>query len=280
MKSIMSIQSHVVYGYVGNKAATYPLQSLGYDVWPINTVQFSNHTGYKKWQGDICPKEQIKNLAYGIIELQEAHNCIGILSGYMGSKEIAKTVYEIVEKFKSINPNILYLCDPVMGNLNCYVKDEVKDFFKSSLKADIITPNHYEAEILSDIIINDTNSLKKALNYFLNLGIKIVIITGVNLEDGYLRTCIAYDNNYYWSINKKYDFPWAINGTGDAFSALFLGYYLQNKNPKLALQNTLLAMNIILDDTFTANSKELCLIGKDYKNLVNSSICYLDSIFD
>lgn len=270
MQSIMSIQSHVVFGYVGNKAATYPLQSLGYDVWPINTVQFSNHTGYKKWQGEVCSAKQIKDLSQGIIDIEQAHNCIGILSGYMGNQEIAQTVYEIVEQFKHINPNILYLCDPVIGNSNCYVKDEVKEFFKSSLKADIITPNHDEAQVLSGIEIICKNSLKKALDYFLNLGIKIAVITGINLKDNYLRSCVAYENNYYWGINKKYDFSWPINGTGDAFSALYLGYYLQDKNPQQALAKTIYAMQIILESSFEKQSKELCLVGIDYKKITNN----------
>ena len=68
-KSILSIQSHVAYGYVGNKAATFPLQSMGYDVWPVNTVQFSNHTGYGKWQGIIFSKEHIGNVIQGIEDL-------------------------------------------------------------------------------------------------------------------------------------------------------------------------------------------------------------------
>jgi pyridoxine kinase len=122
MDSILSIQSHVVYGYVGNKAATYPLQSMGFDVWPINTVQFSNHTGYRKWQGKIFSAEQIIKLVDGIFDIGQQHKCKAILSGYMGSSEICNAVSQIVQKFKNFNKNIIYLCDPVIGNNNCYVK--------------------------------------------------------------------------------------------------------------------------------------------------------------
>ncbi|GAK73834.1 pyridoxal kinase, partial ['Chrysanthemum coronarium' phytoplasma] len=114
-KNILSIQSHVVYGYVGNKAAVYPLQNMNFDVWPINTVQFSNHTGYQKWQGQIFNKQNIVDLVEGLFALGVEKQCQAILTGYMGSLYICEAVLEIVARFKRTNPDILYLCDPVMG---------------------------------------------------------------------------------------------------------------------------------------------------------------------
>jgi pyridoxine kinase len=101
MKSILSIQSHVAYGYAGNKAAVFPLQSIGFDVWPINTVQFSNHTGYGKWKGEIFSKEHILSLVDGIFEINQAHKCQAVLTGYMGSMEICEANQEIVERFRN-----------------------------------------------------------------------------------------------------------------------------------------------------------------------------------
>ncbi len=269
MQSILSIQSHVVYGYVGNKAATYPLQALGYDVWPINTVQFSNHTGYKKWQGEIVSAHHIKNLAQGIIDIGQADKCVAILSGYMGSRDTCEAVESIVTNFKAINPTIMYLCDPVIGNNNCYVKPEVLDFFKNNLQADIITPNHYEAETLSGMQITDYSSLVKISDFFINLNIKIIIITGVKLENNKNNLCtfISDGQDNYLIGNKKYDFDWPLNGTGDLLSALYLGYYLKSKNMANALQNALFYMQKVMDNTYALKAKELQVTSAKYESI-------------
>ena len=175
--SILSIQSHVVYGYTGNKAAVYPLQTMGYDVWPVHTVQFSNHTGYKSWKGKIFSREHIREVINGIEELGVTNNCQGILSGYMGSAEICEEVLETVQRFKKTNNDLIYLCDPVIGKQNRYVRPEIVEFFLKNLSADIITPNQFEAETLSGMKITNTNDVKAVAEKFHGLGIKIVIIT-------------------------------------------------------------------------------------------------------
>lgn len=123
----------------GTKQLPSLLQSMGYDVWPVNTVQFSNHTGYGKWGGTIFSREHIKNIIQGIENLGVTNKCQAILSGYMGNSDICHEVLETVQKFKTKNANILYLCDPVIGNTSCFVKPEVLQFFKDHLQADIIT---------------------------------------------------------------------------------------------------------------------------------------------
>jgi pyridoxine kinase len=195
--SILSIQSHVACGYVGNKAATYPLQAMGYDVWPVNTVQFSNRTGYGKWQGAVFSAEHIRNIINGIEDLGEAGKCKAILSGYMGSAETCEEVQRAARRFKKLNKELVYLCDPVIGNTNCYVKPEVLDFFKKNLSADIITPNQFEAEILSGVKITDTESIKVVAKIFHELGIKIIVITGVKFLDA------SDDSSYIFVSNEQ-----------------------------------------------------------------------------
>ncbi|MDD3182489.1 MAG: pyridoxal kinase [Alphaproteobacteria bacterium] len=187
---ILSIQSHVAYGYVGNKAAVYPLQSMGYDVWPVHTVQFSNHTGYGKWTGEIFSAEHVREVVRGIEALGKASECRAILSGYMGSREICEAVAEITRHFKTINPGLLYLCDPVIGNTTCFVKPEVLDFFQTQLTADIITPNQYEAETLSGMPITNATSLKNVACFFHDRGTRIVVITGIKLPDVAEGLCV------------------------------------------------------------------------------------------
>lgn len=258
--SILSIQSHVAYGYVGNKAAVYPLQNMGYDVWPVNTVQFSNHTGYGKWQGEIFSKDHINKIIAGLIDLGIAPQCQAILSGYMGSVDICFEVQDTVKKFKALNPTLIYLCDPVIGNTSCFVKSEVLDFFKSHLTADIITPNQFEAETLSGIKINNTQDLKKVAVHFHKLGIKIVVITGLKLVDiaiNALSVFAADQNGSYLVETVEHDFPVPLNGTGDIFSAVYLGHYLKTRKIEDALQKAVYFTEQVVKATLDSQSREL-----------------------
>lgn len=265
--ALLSIQSHVAYGYVGNKAAVFPLQSMGYDVWPVNTVQFSNHTGYGKWQGEVFSREHIRSIIKGIEDIGVADQCEAVLSGYMGSSDICHEVQDTVKHFKSKNPKLLYLCDPVIGNTSCFVKPEVLEFFKTNLRADIITPNQFEAETLSGIKINTTSDLKQAAEYFHSLAIKIVVITGVKLRDlsaEELYVFISYDNSSHAIRVKEYPFTISPNGTGDLFSAVFLGCYLATKNPLESLRRTVFFTDQVMKNTFDAHSRELKIISVNY----------------
>ena len=264
--SILSIQSHVAYGYVGNKAAVYPLQSLGYDVWPVHTVQFSNHTGYGKWQGEIFSGSHIDQVVHGIEALGLVPSCRAILSGYMGSKDICQSVAAIAQRFKATNPDVLYLCDPVIGNTNCFVKPEVLDFFKNDLCADIITPNQFEAETLSGIAIVDTSSLKQVVAHFHGLGVRIVVITGMKLADIQADLCVCASDGTTISLVKAQEYPFKVpvNGTGDLFSALFLGYYLDSRDACLALRNTMVWMQRVLKNTLQAGERELQVLSEHY----------------
>jgi len=262
---ILSIQSHVVYGYVGNKAATYPLQSMGYDVWPVNTVQFSSHTGYENWQGDVFSRDHIKKIIQAIENLGAINQCQAILSGYMGSKDTCLEVLETVQRFKAKNDKIIYLCDPVMGNSNCFVKPEVVDFFKTNLmKADIITPNQFEAEMLSGIAIKTTKDLKDIAKHFHDSGILVVVITGVKLNENELFIFVSDGISQHLIPNKEYNFKIAPNGTGDLFSAVFLGTYLANKNALESAKNAAYFMDIVVNNTFLAQTRELQVISTRY----------------
>jgi pyridoxine kinase len=264
--AILSIQSHVVYGYVGNKAAVYPLQSMGYDVWSVNTVQFSNHTGYGKWQGEVFSREHIHNLIKGIEDLGRISSCQAILSGYMGSRDICLEVEQTVKHFKIQNPNIIYLCDPVIGNTSCFVRPEVLEFFKTNLKADIITPNQYEAETLSGIKLLSKADIKKSAEYFHNLGVKIVIITGIELGDEFF-VLISDQGRAQLIHANKFLMKTSVSGMGDIFSALFLGHYLKSGNSLEAARAAVYFMEIILQHTLATNSRELNIVGRSYADV-------------
>jgi pyridoxine kinase len=257
----------VVYGYVGNKAAIYPLQSMNYDVWPVNTVQFSNHTGYKSFKGEIFSKEHITDVITGLEEIGVVNECQAILSGYIGSVEIAELVQQTVKKFKSLNDKLIYLCDPVIGNTTCFVKPEILDFFKNNLIADIITPNQYEAETLSSIKINNKETLKKVADYFHNKNIMIVVITGISfIGDNKLYIFASNADERYIIETIAYKFTTPVNGTGDLFSAVFLGNYLTSNCFTTALQYAVYYVEQVLDITQKLKAKELQVTAINYSN--------------
>lgn len=262
--SILSIQSHVAYGYVGNKAATYPLQAMGYDVWPINTVQFSNHTGYGKWRGEIFPSTHIGDLVHGLQDIGVIQKCKAVLSGYMGSREICEEVQQIAKELKTTNPNLLYLCDPVMGNDKCYVKPEVVEFFKTKLSADIITPNKFEAETLSGLKITDRSSLKKVADYFHDLGVKIVVITSIQFrEQSKSIFTFASDTKHGGYLVESKISPLNMSGTGDLFSALYLGHYLATNQPLTSLQAAVFYTNKAVHNSI--GKSELQVLSVNYR---------------
>jgi len=266
--AILSIQSHVAYGYVGNKAAVFPLQSMGYDVWPVNTVQFSNHTGYGRWQGEVFSSAHVRDVIAGLEDLGVTDQCNAILSGYMGSADICHEVQQTVLKFKANNPDLLYLCDPVIGNTSCFVKPEVLDFFKTHLRADIITPNQFEAETLSGRAISDRAELKRAADYFHALGVKIVVITGVKLPDLFdhaMAVVVSQQGQLHAIKTQEFDFAKPPNGTGDLFSAVFLGSYLATLDAVDSLRRTVYFTDQVMKHTFESGGRELKIISVHYR---------------
>ncbi|MBN9564691.1 MAG: pyridoxal kinase PdxY [Alphaproteobacteria bacterium] len=271
--TILSIQSHVSYGYVGNRAATFPLQSLGYDVWSVNTVNFSNHTGYGKWKGQILGPEAVRDVIQGILDLEAEDSCQAILSGYLGSAAIGNVIIETVNRFKTIKPDLIYMCDPVMGDVGrgFFVKDEVVDFFKKigTHAASIITPNHFEAEILYGAKIKTLDDALKACQFFHDLGIKVATITSLILDHtsaATLHVLVSTPEQQLLGQTPYLPFTVAPNGTGDLFSALFLGHYLKTHDISLALKQTLSSIFSVINRTFLSGNRELCLIAEDYKN--------------
>lgn len=275
---ILSIQSHVVYGYVGNKAATYPLQSMGHDVWPINTVQFSRHTGYKKFEGQIFTQDHISSLLKGVEDAGLVPKCKAIISGYMGTPETCSAVYDAISRFKEHNNKIIYLCDPVIGNTDYYANTKVKEFFKAKLKADIITPNHFEAEVLSDQKISTIQDLKKAAKYFHDKEVSVVIITGLSLpfiDKNKLSIFVSDRKTQNLILTEKQEKA-PMSGTGDLFSSVFLGKYLRTKD---ALESAKQAIHLTGEAVKnSANLDELNVLSVDYKNesVFNQDVICLD----
>ena len=180
---VLSIQSHVVYGYVGNKSATFPLQVHGFEVDAINSVQFSNHTGYGYWKGQVLNSNELKDLYEGL-KLNNINHYTHLLTGYVGSKSFLEEVVNVLSDLRKVNPNLVFVCDPVMGDHGkFYVPEALLPVYRDQILplADIITPNQFEAELLSGMKITSEQDAFKAMDILHSKGTKSVVITSSEL---------------------------------------------------------------------------------------------------
>src|ERR671921_1223173 len=181
--NVLSIQSHVAYGHVGNASAVFPMQRLGVEVWPIHTVQFSNHTGYGAWKGRVFDGPAIEDLVAGIAERGVLPQCDGVLSGYMGSADIGTAILSAVARVRAANPAALYCCDPVIGDVGrgVFVRPGIPEFMREQAvpAADIITPKQFELDYLSGLTAQTLDDVKQAVSIVQEMGPKVMLVTSV-----------------------------------------------------------------------------------------------------
>ncbi len=268
MKNLISIQSHVVYGYAGNKSATFPMQLLGVDVWALNTVQFSNHTQYAKWTGMVLPKEQIGEIVRGIDEIGELHRCDAIISGYIGSADQVEEIVNAVNYVKQRNPNAVYLCDPVMGHPDkgCIVADGVKEgLVKIAMKAaDIITPNLVELRELSGLTVDNFSQAIEAVKVILTQGPKKVLVKHLSKvgQDPTKFEMLLANQEGIWHISRPlHIFAKDPVGVGDLTAGLFMANLLNGKSDIEAFEHTANAVNEVMQITHDSGLYELQIIA-------------------
>src|SRR5436190_16814194 len=181
--NILSIQSWVAYGHVGNAAAVFPMQRLGHEVWAVNTVQFSNHPGYGGFRGQVFPADSVRDVVAGIGDRGLLPSCDAVLSGYLGDASTGGAVLEVVRAVKTANPKALYCCDPVIGDIDSgvYVREGITEFMRRHAvpAADIVTPNHFELQLLSGHDARSASEVSSALDAIHALGPRIVMVTSV-----------------------------------------------------------------------------------------------------
>ncbi|XP_008543892.1 pyridoxal kinase [Microplitis demolitor] len=244
---VLSIQSHVVSGYVGNKSATFPLQLLGFEVDAINSVQLSNHTGYKVTKGDILNDKNLSQLVDGLVA-NDLHHYSHLLTGYVGSASFLEQIAQLIPVLKKKNPNLIYLCDPVLGDDGkLYVPEELIEIYKKKIVplADIITPNQFELELLTDKKITTIDDVKIAMKYLYEQGPKTVVVSSIDINDD--LTAIAGKSKDEKMI--KIDIPkipLSYVGSGDLFAALFLAHSTLQSNLKEALEKTINTLHAVL----------------------------------
>ena len=281
--SILSIQSHVVYGHVGNSAAVFALQRLGREVWAINTVEFSNHTGYKAWRGETLSPALIESLVLGLEERDVLKHCDAVLSGYLGDPVTGRTIIAAVKKVKSHSPHVLYCCDPVMGDVDqgFYVQPEIPAIFINEVIpiSNIITPNQFELCALTGIEIETSGDVMEAVKRLHALGPEIILVTSLKTRDASVRPAeepgmedtigmLVSDKKDVWRISTpflSFESSFVMSGAGDIAASIFLSRYLETKDPKQSLELTAASVFGIMEETHKANSRELLLIAAQEK---------------
>jgi len=258
--AVLSIQSHVVYGYAGNTAAVFPLQRLGREVWAVNTVEFSNHTGYGSWRGKALGAELASELILGLEERGALKFCEAVLSGYLGDAKVSNVIRDVVKKVKKENPNALYCLDPVMGDKGrgFYVKPQIPQIIKNDLVplADIICPNLFEMEILTGINIKNTEDAIKAINVLHKTGPAIILITSFKEIDGELGMIASDKKNIYKVTTPELPLGDGVAGTGDMTTAVFLSQYLNTHDLEKSLNLCASSVFGILEESFKSKNKE------------------------
>ena len=273
--NIMSIQSHVAYGHVGNAAAVFPLQRMGVEVWPIHTVQFSNHTGYGSWKGRVFDDGMISEVVTGIEQRGVLGECDGILSGYMGSSDIGEAVLDAVTTVKRANPAGKYCCDPVIGDVGrgIFVRDGIPEFMKNKAvpAADVITPNQFELNYLSKRTSNTLLQARDAVKAVHGLGPRTVLVTSLHTDEtpGDSIDLLA-SNEGACFILRTPKLPLAVNGAGDAIAALFFAHYLSSGDISDALSRAASSVFGVLAKTVGTDSGEIQLVAAQ-DEIVNPS---------
>jgi pyridoxine kinase len=257
--AILSIQSEVVYGHVGNGAARFALNRLGFEVWALPTTQLSNHPGYAKFRGEMTPAATLRALLEGLAENDWLPQCAAVLSGYLGQAEHADIVADAVQRVKQANPQALYLCDPVFGDDDgAYAKPGVAEAMARRLLplADIVTPNRFELASLTARQVTDADEAVAAAR---SLGRREVLVTSVPFAEGEIGSVIVDRTGASATKAKRLDS--APHGTGDLLSALYLAWRLRAKTPVEALELATSATHDVILASVAAQSTELELIA-------------------
>jgi pyridoxine kinase len=263
---ILSIQSHVVYGHVGNSAAVFPLQRLGREVWPLMTVQFSSHTGYAGWRGRAFDADMIDECVHGLQAIGVLQRCAGLLTGYLGKAEVGEAVLRAFASLRAANGEAAYACDPVIGDVGRgpYVAAGVGEFFRDRALplATIATPNAFELEWLTGEPAPDLQTAKLAIAALRRRGPRVVVAKSLALDDtpaGALDM-LAADESGFWRLRTP-KLPIAVNGAGDLFAALFFHHWLKTRETPGALSRAASSVHAIVNATLAAGSRELTLIA-------------------
>lgn len=262
---ILSIQSSVSYGHVGNSAAVFPLQRIGHEVMPVYTVIFSNHTGYGDWGGPMLTGDNVRDVVRGIDARGGLDDVDLVLSGYQGGNDIGDAILDAVALVKERNPQALYACDPVLGSAasGCFVAPEVQSLIRDRVvpKADLITPNQFELGFITGTDPHTIEETLASVDLVRANGPKNVLVTSVLRPDREEDTIemLAVTDAGAWIVQTP-QLPFKANGSGDVTAALFSAQLRESGDAAAALGRTAASVYELLENTLNAGSRELQLI--------------------
>ncbi|MCW2666751.1 MAG: pdxY [Frankiales bacterium] len=264
--NVLSIQSHVVYGHVGNASAVFALQRLGLEVWPVHTVQFSNHTGYGSWRGRVYDGQSVDELLEGVADRGVLGSCDAVLSGYLGSADVGHAVVGAVQRVRQANPDAVYCCDPVMGDTGrgVFVRPGIPELMAEVAvpAADLVTPNHFELDLLAGTTSRTLVAVKDAVAAVQARGPRTVLTTSLVVEDtpdDAVDLLASQDGRHVRVRTPRLGL--SVNGAGDAIAALFLAHWLRDRDAGAALGAAAASVFGLLARTEQAGSRELLLVA-------------------
>ena len=258
---VLSVQSSVAYGHVGNAAATFPLQRLGHEVWPVATVNYSNHPGFGSYRGGVYHASDVAEILDELERRGAFHRCDAILSGFLGAAATGPALLSAVDRIKRSNPKALYVLDPVIGDAErgVYVADGIAEFFRDEAlaRADIVLPNRYELSLLSGQAAGNDEAAVRAATSLMERGPSVVVVTGLRHETEI--SVLLVTARRVWKITTPLvDIP--SHGAGDTFAALFLGAYFDLQDARAALDRAVSSMYGVFVATQKLNRDSLALV--------------------
>ena len=266
--NVLSIQSSVAFGHVGNAAATLPLQRLGHEVWGVHTVQFSNHPGHGKWRGRVFPTAEVAEILAGIAEMGLLAECHAVLSGYLGEAATGDAILAVLTRAKTTNPSLVYCCDPVMGDdgTGLFVRPGIPEFFAAHgvPAADIVTPNRFELEQLTGIPVATLDQARAAARTILKRGPTQVLVSGLGaplLHEGKIGTLLVGRDEEWLVTTPALPIAQTPKGTGDVLTALFLGHRLQGLASPLCLSKAVSAVYALIEAAAQSGLREMPLVA-------------------
>jgi len=266
---ILSIQSSVAYGYVGNSAAAFTLQRLGHEVWPVFTVHFSNHTGYGAWRGPVLAPTDVSEVIAGIADRGVLGSADAVLSGYQGDPAVGAVILDAVDRVRAANPDAVYCCDPVMGDVGrgLFVREGIPQYMRDVVvpRADIITPNHFELDFLAGRATTSLTGVLAAVDVVRETGPRHVLVTSVVHGDAPTGSVdvVAVSDEGAWAVTTPL-LPINPNGGGDVTAALYVAHLWTTRSPATALARTVASVFAVLEATLAAGSRELELIAAQH----------------